>query len=45
MSAHPIFRPYPGHKDLASTMRYLKAGYGKDLLDRVNVALEVIASL
>jgi hypothetical protein len=26
-------------------MRYLKAGYGKDLLDRVNAALEVIASL
>jgi integrase/recombinase XerD len=31
-----------GHKDLASTMRYLKAGYGKDLLAKVNAAFEVI---
>jgi hypothetical protein len=32
-----------GHKDLPSTMRYLKAGYGKDLLTKVNAAFEVVA--
>jgi integrase/recombinase XerD len=31
-----------GHKDLASTMRYLKAGYGKDLLARVNAAFAAV---
>ena len=34
-----------GHKDLASTMRYLKAGYGKDLLARVNQAFAVITAV
>ena len=34
-----------GHKDLASTMRYLKAGHGKDLLERVNAAFDVIAGM
>jgi integrase/recombinase XerD len=34
-----------GHKDLASTMRYLKAGHGKDLLERVNAAFAVIARM
>jgi len=34
-----------GHKDLASTMRYLKAGFGKDLLAKVNAAFEVVAAL
>jgi hypothetical protein len=34
-----------GHKDLASTMRYLKAGFGKDLLARVNAAFQIIAPL
>jgi len=31
-----------GHKDLASTMRYLKAGYGKDLLAKVNEAFALV---
>ncbi len=34
-----------GHKDLGSTMRYLKAGHGKDLLERVNTAFDVIAGM
>ena len=34
-----------GHKDLGSTMRYLKAGHGKDLLERVNAAFDVIAGM
>jgi hypothetical protein len=34
-----------GHKDLASTMRYLKAGYGKDLLGRMNEAFRVVAGI
>ena len=34
-----------GHKDLASTMRYLKAGYGKDLLARVNQAFAVVTGV
>lgn len=34
-----------GHKDLASTIRYLKAGFGKDLLARVNAAFEVIGPI
>jgi integrase/recombinase XerD len=34
-----------GHKDLGSTMRYLKAGHWKDLLERVNSAITVIAGL
>ena len=34
-----------GHKDLASTMRYLKAGHGKDLLERVNTAFDVISGI
>src|SRR6266851_1803183 len=34
-----------GHKDLASTMRYLKAGYGKDLLEKVNAAFAVGAGM
>ncbi len=34
-----------GHKDLGSTMRYLKAGHGKDLLERVNAAFDVITGM
>jgi integrase/recombinase XerD len=34
-----------GHKDLASTMRYLKAGHGKDLLEKVNAAFAVGAGM
>jgi hypothetical protein len=34
-----------GHKDLASTMRYLKAGHGKDLLEKVNAAFAVVAGI
>ncbi len=34
-----------GHKDLASTMRYLKAGHGKDLLEKVDAAFAVVAGI
>jgi hypothetical protein len=34
-----------GHKDLSSTMRYLKAGHGKDLLEKVNAAFAVGAGM
>ncbi|HKV79984.1 MAG TPA: site-specific integrase [Candidatus Sulfotelmatobacter sp.] len=34
-----------GHKDLASTMRYLKAGYGKDMLARVNQAFAIVTGI
>ena len=34
-----------GHKDLASTMRYLKAGHGKDLLEKVDAAFAVVVGM
>lgn len=34
-----------GHKDLASTMRYLQAGQGKEQQERVDAAFDVIAGM
>jgi integrase len=34
-----------GHKDLASTMRYLQAGQGKEQQERVDAAFDVIAGV
>ena len=37
-----ILQVWMGHKDVASTMRSLKAGYGKDLLATVSVAFAIV---